>query len=297
MLSGSHSLSLTDGSGFSRPHLVVVLVAVVTGIGVGGWYLIGPKPMSPGGELAVSVPATTGGAVSTDTAVGPAPGAISGSDGPPDVPPSDALPEGDIAAANAPVGVLRTGDVSIDDGLLALNLAAPFGLRMGTTSEQLPGTAEPVADGHYRLTAVRQPLAAFTDYGVRIGPGSGLCGVWASGIVADIETDGVALRGAFDAVESAMTARLGPAARTDVLLVASAFTAPDAWMQALERRQRYLFSVWSGLTGARLPADVRRVTLRAGAESASAGSLRLEIAFRNEAACDATMGDATAGSP
>jgi hypothetical protein len=161
--------------------------------------------------------------------------------------------------------------------------AQPFGLR-----SRPPSVGDPVAgstDTEVALPWVPHPHPAFHRYSARFGPAGAPCRLTAASQPLTAAADGAALRRAFNALQAELDEAYGAHARTDILLAEATFEASEQWMAALAAGQRRLLATWHALSGASLPPQLSRVVLRAEAETATTGRLRLELLFADTRGC------------
>ncbi|MCR5188965.1 MAG: hypothetical protein K6C97_08515 [Treponema sp.] len=163
--------------------------------------------------------------------------------------------------------------------------AGPFGLSKGMTYDQVKeacGGREPVkvAEGRYLIVPTK-PHPYFTRYVAWIDAKEGLNYIKAIG--ADISTNGygIELRSKYDSIEASLSKNYGTGDKTSLLLPGSIWDDPDDWMKALEKKERYLMTIWSKKYGSTLPEEITSICIAACAESSSSGYVCLEYEFSN----------------
>ena len=165
-------------------------------------------------------------------------------------------------------------------------IAGPFGLNMGMTIKQIDTIAEQVAPSVYITSKVPKSHSAFENYGVKVGPKSGLC--WIKAIGKDISTSsyGIDLNSEFEEMEQKLTKTYGKSEITDLLMPGSTWNEPNDFMMAMIKKERYLMAIWEPTKGSKLKGDLIQVGLIATASGLEKGYLSLEYSFSNKEACE-----------
>ncbi len=168
--------------------------------------------------------------------------------------------------------------------------ASPFGLSKGMTLEQVKeacGGREPVKinDGLYSIVPVKQH-PYFVRYIAWIDEKEGLNYIKAIGKDIDTNSYGFELKSKFDSLENSLSKTYGKCDRMDFLMPGSIWDDLNEWMYALEKKERYLMSIWERKYGSTLPDELESVGIIAVAESSNSGYVVLEYEFANHAAID-----------
>lgn len=164
--------------------------------------------------------------------------------------------------------------------------AGPFGVERGMTLAQLPGKAEKVGPGMYRLSDVPKPHPAFEAYVVIVGPTTGVC--WVKGVGKAIQTGayGTLLQASFHDMKDRLAAIYGTARVTDQLNQGSIWNEPRDWMMGMLKKERRLVALWTTDRNKAFPkAEFKAVALFAHALDGEHGALTVEYSFANEDAC------------
>jgi hypothetical protein len=172
------------------------------------------------------------------------------------------------------------------------DVAAPFGLRPGTTAdafEAMRPRGRPNATGLRLITEPPKKHPAFPQYLVQFGPKTGLCAVKAIGWRFP-GPDGETTRAAFDRIAAPLARRYGDYVRDDRIDPVSEFQTPSQWVEAIRRGERVYRAEWSVETDARLPEGLRAIVLEAIAEEGSSG-IALTYVFDNIDRCNHEIKD------
>lgn len=161
----------------------------------------------------------------------------------------------------------------------------PFGVSMGMTKEMFKGHLTPAGNGIFIFNNPPKPHPQFEQYVVQISDKAGLC--WIKAVGKDILTSrhGYQLQTNFDDFEKKLDERYGAHKRADFLASGSIWKEPEDWMTALQKKERYLFTTWSGESKA-LPNNLSKIGLIAAANASDKGYLTIEYSFTNEAECE-----------
>lgn len=165
-------------------------------------------------------------------------------------------------------------------------IAGPFGLSMGMTIKDIDSKAQKVAPNVYLTKEVPKPHSAFDEYVVKIGPKNGLC--WIKAIGADISTSsyGIELKSAFDEMAGKLKKAYGKGEITGMLLPGSIWDAPNEFMMAMIKQERFLMAIWQKEKGSKLEDGLSEIGLIASASGRENGYLSLEYSFSNKEACN-----------
>ena len=168
----------------------------------------------------------------------------------------------------------------------------PFGLWKGMSLDDFGTELVEIAPYKYRTDTPPKAHSAFDFYVVQISPTSGLA--WIKAIGKNISTNGFGTEvlTAFNSMESKLSATYGRTKKTDMLLQGSIWNEPREWMQALQKRERLLFSNWEFKTGAKLGDGISSVFLGATAVDTETGYISIEYSFDNFAQSESEIGAA-----
>lgn len=195
--------------------------------------------------------------------------------------------------ASKPVGAstatqantLEPASESTVDENAMLATDGPFGVSMGMTKEMFKGHLTPAGNGIFIFNNPPKPHPQYEQYVVQISDKAGLC--WIKAVGKDILTSrhGYQLQTNFDDFEKKLDERYGAHKRVDFLASGSIWKEPEDWMTALQKKERYLFTTWSG-EGKALPNNLSKIGLIAAANASDKGYLAIEYSFTNEADCE-----------
>ena len=171
-----------------------------------------------------------------------------------------------------------------------MDRSGPFGLWMGMTLLELSKELGDATQDYeptiglpfvYEFMLVPNPHPAFDTYLLKITPKHGLS--WIAARTEGIQTSiyGAELKVAFDSWEQKVSKIYGQGQRHDVLLPDSSWNEARDWMQSLLKNERFLFTVWSSETSARLRDSLRSVGLTVRALDELHGVISLEYSFEN----------------
>ncbi|WP_323902632.1 hypothetical protein [Aeromonas caviae] len=192
-------------------------------------------------------------------------------------------PVGASTATQANTLVPASESTVDENAMLATD--GPFGVSMGMTKEMFKGHLTPAGNGIFIFNNPPKPHPQYEQYVVQISDKAGLC--WIKAVGKDILTSshGYQLQTNFDDFEKKLDERYGAHKRVDFLASGSIWKEPEDWMTALQKKERYLFTTWSG-EGKALPNNLSKIGLIAAANASDKGYLAIEYSFTNEADCE-----------
>ncbi|MFM5032450.1 hypothetical protein [Aeromonas media] len=180
--------------------------------------------------------------------------------------------------------LVPASESTVDENTM-LATDGPFGVSMGMTKEMFKGHLTPAGNGIFIFNNPPKPHPQYEQYVVQISDKAGLC--WIKAVGKDILTSrhGYQLQTNFDDFEKKLDERYGAHKRVDFLASGSIWKEPEDWMTALQKKERYLFTTWSG-EGKALPNNLSKIGLIAAANASDKGYLAIEYSFTNEADCE-----------
>jgi hypothetical protein len=169
--------------------------------------------------------------------------------------------------------------------------AAPFGIEMGMTLEQLKQMGvNPVllsdGSGRYYITPIKQH-PDFERYIVNISPTYGVYRLLAVSKGIPTSSFGTDLKNKFYEIQKGLSSVYGESKTFDFLKVGSIWNQDRDWMMALKNEERYLDAFWDRESNSNLPDNLHGVWLRAQANSSSEGYFRLQYESINAKGADA----------
>lgn len=172
----------------------------------------------------------------------------------------------------------------------ALAVAAPFGLTMGMTPEELQAKGVTLKEEHKALgyfSTLKLPanLGKFGGYLLWMPPGIGLCKITAIQLNSNVNSFGEQLKIEFDDLETLLTEKYGKQRKFDIISPTSAWKESKDWMMALHKGDRHLKSFWSASTGAKMQDDVTAVELSTKAPEPLQGQINLVYELSNSSTC------------
>ncbi len=167
----------------------------------------------------------------------------------------------------------------------------PFGLEAGLSQkniEDMIGAKLKPIEGSINLFAAEKLPKQNTDfdfYALLISPKAGLCEIRAIG--KDITTDsyGLAIKSKFEDLTNSLSSIYGKADTTDVLLSGSIWKEPQDWVMGLNKKERFLSSVWKGSKEQPLKNNISSVSTEARANNSAKGYIYLQYSFTNIDVC------------
>jgi len=169
--------------------------------------------------------------------------------------------------------------------------AAPFGIEMGMTLEQLKQMGvNPVllsdGSGRYYITPIKQH-PDFERYIVNISPTYGVYRLLAISKIIPTSSFGTELKNKFYEIQKGLNSVYGNSTTYDFLKVGSIWDQDRDWMMALKNKERILSAYWDRKSNSNLPDDFSIIGLNALATSISEGYLRLQYESINVDKADA----------
>jgi len=171
--------------------------------------------------------------------------------------------------------------------------AAPFGIEMGMTLEQLKQMGvNPVllndGSGRYYITPIKLH-PDFDRYIVDISPTYGVYRLLAVSKHIPTSSFGTELKNKFYEIQKGLSSVYGKSKTFDFLKVGSIWDQDRDWMMALKNEERILSAFWDRESNSNLPDDLSGVMLSARANSISEGYLRLQYESINVDKADAEL--------
>jgi hypothetical protein len=169
--------------------------------------------------------------------------------------------------------------------------AAPFGLSMGMTVEELDLNLDNKQFHIYKANSVPKPHPYFNQYILKITPGSGLCSLEAYGQRINTSGYGIEALKEYQDILKRLSKAYGKPISKNELKEGSIWNEPQDFMSSLEKKHRTVESRWKESDGLALKDDLISIWLSLEPETKKTGFLKLEYYYSNVDKCYQEIND------
>jgi hypothetical protein len=173
-------------------------------------------------------------------------------------------------------------------GILAAPSASaqPFGISMGTQQASFLITERDIQPGLHEVSSVPRPHSEFVKYFIVAGYEAGVCAIRAKGKFYSNDTEGKAVKAAFQTVKSQLDSAYG-LSRTDYYIKPESDLGEDQlWVKSIAEYDRIHRAIWDLKSDAEMKNDVVAIALLVQAYASSEEAyLSLEYRFSNYEDC------------